>query len=41
VRKDVEREVETVRDTVRKTEVEVEDDRTVRGTAARDRKPIV
>ena len=46
LRKDVERETETVRDTVRKQEVEVEDDRTGRGgviagpptdTPARDR----
>jgi uncharacterized protein (TIGR02271 family) len=32
VRKDVEQRTETVSDTVRKTEVDVEDERTVRGT---------
>ena len=33
IRKDVERETETVRDTVRKQEVEVEDDRAEAGSA--------
>ena len=32
VRKDVEQRTETVSDTVRKTEVDVEDDRNIRGT---------
>jgi len=39
LRKDVERETETVRDTVRKQEVEIEDDRAAHNVA-RDRKPI-
>jgi len=35
LRKDVERETETVRDTVRKQEIEVEDERTTRDSATR------